>query len=106
MQGSEKRRQKEDVDDEGLDDYIPFVPLKKRKERQVQLNPLRNSNIEHLIIILYKLNPKQILLIKEENEDDKVIGPQANISLIDQTAELKRKQIIKGKNNKERKKRI
>ncbi|KAJ1913848.1 hypothetical protein H4219_005029 [Mycoemilia scoparia] len=98
------REDKPKINDDEVDGYVPYVPLKKRKQKiesiqeklknkriyqpKEQPDPDKNSDNES----------------NEDEEDDmqKLVGPQAGISLIDHTTELKRKHILKEKTEDEK----
>ncbi|XP_022086635.1 probable ATP-dependent RNA helicase DDX41 [Acanthaster planci] len=84
---SSKRHKHSDSDSE--DDYVPYVPLKERRKQQLdKAHKLLNRKIA-----------KGVVEGKQEQRDSGLedgglvddLGPRANVSLLDQHAELKKK---------------
>ncbi|PVU90943.1 hypothetical protein BB559_003479 [Furculomyces boomerangus] len=94
MNNHEQSGNQPQIDDSVYDVDSSYVPLKKRKEAQLE-NVYRKLNLN--------LVKKEVEPAKQRQEDDSVLmGPQANISLVDQTVELKKKHIIKDKTQEEK----
>ncbi|KAL1917784.1 uncharacterized protein VTP21DRAFT_3618 [Calcarisporiella thermophila] len=63
------------------DDYVPYVPVKQRREQKLQ--KLLNQR--------YLAESKKEESSKDEDSEDEHIGPRANVSLLEQSIEVLRK---------------
>ncbi|CAJ0766366.1 13145_t:CDS:1, partial [Entrophospora sp. SA101] len=86
MSNSPKKRKADeslelDLED---DDYVPYVPIKQRREAKLQKLASQRRIPE----------PQKDKEVEEEEEDSHKAGPKANISLIDQAVEVKKQKRI------------
>lgn len=88
MSTSPKKRKVDDLDLEpGLDDYVPYVPIKQRREAKFQKLASQRNIPE----------PQKENEVDDEVEELVRAGPKANVSLIDQAVEVKKQKLIEGK---------
>lgn len=71
------------------DDYVPYVPTKKRRQEKIQKLLSQRRIIE----------PQSNAEVEDEVEDTVKAGPKANVSLIDQAVEVKKQKMLEGTNN-------
>ncbi|CAG8549840.1 10005_t:CDS:10 [Paraglomus occultum] len=85
-ESNQKKREKQsDSPDLSPDeDYIPYVPIKRRREKKLQRLVSQRDNRQE-----QKQSENE-----EEAEDDYVAGPKAHVSLIDQAVEVKKQKAI------------
>lgn len=83
MKRSNEQRDESESDDEN---YVPYIPLKERRKQQI-------DRARKIIRQTQKEEQDEVngSMGTEEAEDDDDIGPRANVSLLDQHNELKRK---------------
>ncbi|PKU37248.1 hypothetical protein llap_12449 [Limosa lapponica baueri] len=89
--GAERKRQREeaaetsDLSGEEDDDYVPYVPVKQRKQQMLQkLLQMRRK-------VVSEDEQRDSGSEQRGDEDDIPLGPQSNISLLDQHQHLKEK---------------
>ncbi len=70
-----------------VDDYVPYVPIKKRRESKLQKLASQRRIPE----------PQKDSEVDDETEESVKAGPKANVSLIDQAVEVKKQKMIEGK---------
>jgi hypothetical protein len=86
MSTSPKKRK---ADDSEIDDYVPYVPIKQRREAKIQ----KLASQRHIP------EPQKDNEVDDEIEELVKAGPKANISLIDQAVEVKKQKLLEGKGN-------
>ncbi|KAK4814482.1 hypothetical protein QYF61_020844 [Mycteria americana] len=89
--GADRKRQREeaaetsDLSGEEDDDYVPYVPVKQRKQQMLQkLLQMRRK-------VVSEEEQRDSGSEQRGDEDDIPLGPQSNISLLDQHQHLKEK---------------
>lgn len=88
MSTSPKKRKVDDLDLElDLDSYVPYVPIKQRREAKFQKLASQRNIPE----------PQKENEVDDEVEELVRAGPKANVSLIDQAVEAKKQKLIEGK---------
>jgi hypothetical protein len=88
MSTSPKKRKADDLDIVlDLDDYVPYIPIKQRREAKFQ----KLASQRHIP------EPQKDNEADDEVEELVRAGPKANISLIDQAVEVKKQKLIEGK---------
>ncbi|CAG8570754.1 9021_t:CDS:10 [Ambispora leptoticha] len=80
---SQTKRTSDDLENEN-DDFVPYVPIKQRREAKVR----KLQRMRHLP------EPQVEREENEKDEDSLVAGPKANISLIDQAVEVKKQKAL------------
>ncbi|CAG8532139.1 3577_t:CDS:10 [Diversispora eburnea] len=81
---SEEDKRIEDLNDINEEDYVPYVPTKKRRQEKFQKLLSQRRIIE----------PQNNVEIDDEVEDTVKAGPKANVSLIDQAVEVKKQKML------------
>ncbi|CAB4395222.1 unnamed protein product [Rhizophagus irregularis] len=85
MSTSPKKRKVDDLDLElDLDSYVPYVPIKQRREAKFQKLASQRNIPE----------PQKENEVDDEVEELVRAGPKANVSLIDQAVEAKKQKLI------------
>ncbi|XP_077992382.1 putative ATP-dependent RNA helicase DDX41 [Glandiceps talaboti] len=80
---SKYARQDDSNSDSDDDDYVPYVPLKQRKQHEVE----KAKKFLNRKLMVQTKQKKNI----EKEEIEEVEGPRPNVSLLDQHSELKKK---------------
>ncbi|CAG8454707.1 10810_t:CDS:10 [Paraglomus brasilianum] len=79
-----REKQPDSSDLSSGEDYVPYVPIKRRREKKLQKLVSQRDNRQE-----QKQSENE-----EEAEDDYLAGPKAHVSLIDQAVEVKKQKAI------------
>lgn len=100
-----KRHQQKREEKDEDDDYVPYIPLKQRRQHELQNLKKKigrapvlskdeektDSGAEEMERRIEELSPKVVEEEEEDEEEEVETGPNAYVSLLDQHSELKKK---------------
>ncbi|KAI9590809.1 P-loop containing nucleoside triphosphate hydrolase protein [Syncephalis fuscata] len=112
----EKQMHQTSAVDEEEDDYVPYVPVRKRKEAQYeriasrysQRLPIttKNDTSDRSRTSRGNDNNRRTADTESDEEGDTTAGPRANVKLVEQAAEIRKRQMQTGEQKTEQEKRL